>query len=473
MASCCRRGLASTLAVLLLRGCVAKVVDGAVQLSSLNTEQYLTKFSFSPQAQVRVNGSFHTDERDYLDNHPHALTLCLFDDKAWPKFTDALKKGSLSKERQLMSTWRTKVTPQTDQHAPGTQPRHEFTFDEYPAFPKWRAHYWFAVVMDCYLEEYDAHPPLMHFRLSFFNGGSQLPADEDAMPTINLAALVLMLGYGVFYAWAVRTQWLELKQGHLITLVFAAAYALQLASIACELSHLRVYAADGKGLRWRHTWLALDFASGLLQSVSELVISVLLIALAFGWTLGLESQEPIDGWAGRVIAGLQKPSQLLHGARSPASLLLLGVALAQLVLQGLGRRYEEDFNNFHDHEHWPGRCLVAIRLGMCGLFVWALSRSARVERQSEVLSFLRKLGLFGTAWFLCLPLLVLLAMAAPPYRRHQLVAGGSVMLQAVALALLSTLFLRQSEFYRISSLAHLGSVFDLQYARASTKLAVD
>ena len=62
---------------------------------------------------------------------------------------------------------------------------------------------------------------------------------------------------------------LGVSQLHLITVVFALAYALQAASVLCELCHLRAFAADGKGLRWRHTWLALDFGSGLLQSISE------------------------------------------------------------------------------------------------------------------------------------------------------------------------------------------------------------
>lgn len=82
--------------------------------------------------------------------------------------------------------------------------------------------------------------------------------------------------------------------------------------------------------------------------------------------------------------------------------------------------------------------------------------------------------LLGSLWFVCLPLLVLLAFALPPYRRHQVVAGGSIVLQAVALALLSTLFLQRSEYYRISSLAHLGSVFDAGFsAGRSNKIAVD
>jgi hypothetical protein len=94
------------------------------------------------------------------------------------------------------------------------------------------------------------------------------------MPLVNSVALVAMVCYGLAYFLSLYSQFHAQKQYHLITLVFAAAYALQAASVLCELCHLRAFAYDGKGLRWRHTWLALDFASGLLQSVSELIISV-------------------------------------------------------------------------------------------------------------------------------------------------------------------------------------------------------
>jgi hypothetical protein len=141
------------LIVALLAGSAsAKVVDGVARLSSQDTEIYLTKFSFSPRVQVRVNGSFHTDERDYLDNHPHALTLCLYSDSDWPKFLNAMKRGSLCKERQLLATWSTKVSPVYDTQPKGAKPMHKFEFDAHVATPKQRAHYWFAMVMDCYLE---------------------------------------------------------------------------------------------------------------------------------------------------------------------------------------------------------------------------------------------------------------------------------------------------------------------------------
>ena len=139
------------------------------------------------------------------------------------------------------------------------------------------------------------------------------------------------------------------------------------------------------------------------------------------------------------------------------------------------RRYEEDFNNFHDFEHAPGLALLAIRLALCALFLWALRRSRRVERQREVLAFLERLMWFGGVWFVCLPALVLLALALPPYRRHQLVAGGSILVQGLALGLLSTLFSEGSEYYSISSLAHVGGVFNQPSTKryGGTKLAVD
>ena len=116
-----------------------------------------------------------------------------------------------------------------------------------------------------------------------------------------------------------------------IVLLFGLAYALQTFSVLCELMHLRRYASDGKGLRWRHTWLALDFLSGLTQSCSELLISVLLIGLGFGWTLGLESQAPIEGFIGKLLSGLHAPGKLLRGLRSPSTILLGLIGASQLV----------------------------------------------------------------------------------------------------------------------------------------------
>ena len=71
---------------------------------------------------------------------------------------------------------------------------------------------------------------------------------------------------------------------------------------------------------------------------------------------------------------------------------------------------------------------------------------------------------------------MLVAAALPPYKRHPVVAGGTLLLQSVALGLLSSLFLRDSEFYKISSLSQLGFSLDASFERSSgrpQKMAVD
>jgi hypothetical protein len=78
-----------TLLALLSAPAGGKIVEGVVKLSSQDTEMYVTKFSFSPKVYSTINGTFHTDEREYFDNHPHSLMLCLYDDVAWPKFQTA------------------------------------------------------------------------------------------------------------------------------------------------------------------------------------------------------------------------------------------------------------------------------------------------------------------------------------------------------------------------------------------------
>ena len=389
-----------------------------------------------------------------------------------------MTKGSLCVDRQRLASWSTKIVPRhsNQKYKPGEAARHDFFFSATLFSPggTHQAHYWFGMLMDCYLEEYDAHPPPMQYALLFMNGDSQLPADEDGMRHINLFTLVAMALYGAVYFYQLYERWTRLKQCHLITLIFLLAYFLQALSVLCEVQHLSRFIGDGKGLRWRHTWFALDFVSAVAQGASELIISFVLIALAFGWTLGLQSQEPVAGALGKLLAGFQRPGQLLRGLRSPAAVLLLVLASAQVVLQARGRAFEEDFNNFHDFEHWPGMALIGMRVALCALFVFALRRSIRLGGEKEVLSFLSRLRLLGCIWFLCFPGVVACATVLPPYRRHQLVAGGAIALQSAALMLLSTLFMQRSEYYKISSLAHVGSVFEGGFrAGRSKKLCVD
>ena len=215
-----------TASFLLLATAWAKVIDGTVKLSSQDTEKYMAKFSFSAFNTAHIKGEFHVEGAGvYFDDHQHSLKLCLYDEGQWAKFQTALKTGSLCQERERLASWKTDRIQPTMNY---DKARRDFAFESHLTAPKGHAHYWFAVLMDCYLEEYDAHPPAMHYHITMTNGQSHLPADESGMRTINLLTLLAMGGYGVWCAISAYAHMRRSGQVHLIALIFYAAYALQI-----------------------------------------------------------------------------------------------------------------------------------------------------------------------------------------------------------------------------------------------------
>lgn len=198
------------------------------------------------------------------------------------RYNTAIVKGSLCTTRLQMAIFR-RLVPLGDLQEGETEDVN-FAMDN-PIKPEQNSHYWYGIVADCSLEEYDAHPPRIKYNIVFKNGDSHLPADEDGMFGSHLFVLILMLGFLVALALGIRKSLNDTKQVHLAVLIVLAAAVFQLFSVGCELCHLAVYMSNGKGLRWRYSWFPLDFYSEVWQGLSELLIQFMLISLAFGWTI--------------------------------------------------------------------------------------------------------------------------------------------------------------------------------------------
>eukprot|EP00667_Euglena_gracilis_P011494 EG_transcript_11731 len=453
-----------------LSPCDGKVVTGIVQLSSAFTESYVSKFSFSQKRNGYIAGRFYTlGSEKYFGGEAHDLSIALFDDDAWDRFHAAFAQGTLCNDRRALATWTHHIKPATTDDPHNPEHGEDFYFEvEVPTLDH-RAHYWYAVMVDCQLEQYDAHPPAIIYEMTFLNGNSHVPADEEGMYEVCFVVMVGMISFIVFISMQIWDQWKSTGQIHLIVVLFSFAYLAQTAAIVCEFLHLRTYMYDGQGLRFRHTWLALDFLADMLQGLSELLISFVLICMAFGWTLS----SPMS-----LITGARSPGGLAaifsQPADAGAALVFFSIFLLQTVLQYLGRQYEDDFTQFHDYEHNPGYGLLALRVLSCVAFWIGTMGTIRSSRNADVASFLGRLTFIGTAWFLAFPILVISTSFMAPYNRHAVVAGGSIVLQSAALALFLKLFLSHSEYYKISSLSKMGTLFQsggsLAHAR---KLATD
>lgn len=305
--------------------------------------------------------------------------------------------------------------------------------------------------------------------------------------------LVCLAVFAVLYVKLARDQYTDHKTLHLVTLLLGFSLACQFAAVACELVHLLVYQHDGLGLRFRHTWFALDFFSQVFQQASELSVAFVLICVAAGWTL----------------SGSFSMAAFLSSPKGIASIGLS--SLASLILQLAGRKYEDDFSSFHNHEHWPGVCLMVLRTLLGLVFLLSLARSlgyfsalflaasqpfpppharlvqlltiahgrpgyvvsagdengggGAVEGLRSVVQFV---GLLGGIWFLSFPACGLVSGLLHPASRHAFVTSVTLIAQCTVLGFLVHAFLdKSSAFSKASSIRTMGTVFSLGAAGAA------
>lgn len=191
--------------------------------------------------------------------------------------------------------------------------------------------------------------------------------------------------------------------------------------------------------------------------MSELIISFVLISLGFGWTL-IDVSETESIGLGTSIYQLRKFISKFT-TLSPATLFAVAQAIIQVVLEMLGRKYDDDFNQFHDHEHWPGYTLMLLRIVLCVVFNTAILKLCGVSQDTSLKGFLFKLQIAGSIWYLAFPLAVFVSALLPAYKRHSLVTMAAILVQSFALVSLVFLFFYEGEYFKISSLSKMGGVF--------------
>jgi len=476
-------------------------VHEAVQLTSIDTEAYLTKFVVDKGANLQLAVQLHLDDA-FWDVGKHTLEIDVFNEKGFETFRTLLEKGSLCDQRLKHAHKRYAVT-----RKPATRLQVQLGYGVSDA---WRnegpSQVFYIYATDCALEFYNAKSvPSVKYDLEIQTEHlGHLPSDEWGLLTFNFFFFLALSGLFAMLLLRCKELYRKHKQVHIFVLVVAGAYALQIVSLFCEMCHLIVYNWNGKGLRWRHTFFALDFVAEIAQGTSEHLVALLLIFLACGWTTtnlhdfvqsvstttaaaiaanggsgigpvssGGGSQDPTLVQVGlRVLAkALQHPKvnkmarTLTKQLRSPAQSIFRKVSLGglfvawltalHLALEMLGRQYHDEFSQFHDHEHWPGRCILFLRLVLWCMFVTgAYMTYSSCKKQTDLRKSMLNLALFGSIWLLAFPVSVLFADMLAPRFRHRVVYIGSVLLQTVALHYLVYLGLFSKTFTKVSSIAN-------------------
>lgn len=443
--------------ICLLSLVASKHVVGKLQLSSQVTEQYIAKFSLQQGATGLIMANFSVDGADpYFDNHPHKLQLTIFNDADWAVFQKQLTEGSLCNQRIKEDYKRTFLIHPVHYDPNNEQKSVQFS---HAIKPTEITEFYYFLVSDCYLEEYDAHPGRMTYKISFLHNGSQLPAHESGLPAFYTCMTIFLFLFSSIYGYFVSKNVGSLGQLHLIVILLGTAIVSQLTSVFCETIHLYVYLQNGFGLRWKHSYIPLDFFAEILQGLSELIVAFVLIALSFGWTI--------------AIPKLASSSfQAFYRFSGTSFLCFTGMALIQVTLELLGRGYEDDFNQFHDFEHWPGYLLILFRLSQFGIFGYGVRSTLKYSNEDATTSFFYRLAIFGTLWFVTFPVMVVVSSFLPSYWRHSFVTGSAIFAQSLALMLLTKLMLSKGQYYKISSMSQMGTVFGGESFK-SRKIGID
>ena len=369
---------------------------------------------------------------------------------------------------------------------------------------------------NCFLIHFSFHQDLPSLKYDLeikSETHGHLPSDEWGLLTFNLFAALLL---SALFAWLLLkclSEYQKHKQIHVFVLIVGGAYALQILSLVCEACHLIVYNWNGRGLRWRHTFFALDFVSEIAQGTSEHLVALLLIFLGCGWTTmnlhdlvqsvstsaaskptaigsGGKDMDLISACVQAVKGVIQSPKvrrlvrmtakQLGSPVKNIFNQVSLGgvfvvfLTFVNLTLEMLGRQYHDEFSQFHDHEHWPGKCILLVRVALWLTFITgAFMTYSGCKKQSELRKSMKNIALFGSIWLLAFPVSVVIAEMMAPRWRHRFVYTSSVLLQLIALQYLVYLCFFSRSFTKISSIAvpSKANTLPSESVKATTKQA--
>lgn len=323
-----------------------------------------------------------------------------------------------------------------------------------------RSHYWYFVVDDCSLEQYyhDNKVPKIHFELDVrsYRGRlrktfTHLSADERVL--IDMHGITFILSGLVALGLLATVLWrLHDKSNnhsvHAAVLWIGGAAALDATATLCELVHLSTYQANGIGFYF------MDALSAHMEACCDAAIMIFLLSIAAGWTLPSSvvhvNNNGLDGNPVQtLIASLAHP--ISQGIRGPSGILAAIIFGLHSVLAQWGRVYDDDFESYHELEHWPGRLLMGFRCVMGLLFVVAVQQTI-LSSSSSVPQNLKKFyilfSIAGFFWFESLPVWTWFCSWALPYHlRRPCVFAGTALLQSISILILAWLVTTHSTAY--------------------------
>lgn len=363
------------LVALVIAACVG--VRAEVVLRNVHTTDsfvFLGKFCFDFTPPGTVSGTLDL----VLETKEEAMHLAFYDDEdnSWP----AVYGSSLSCSEKLDMA---KNPPGPVQAVSNGWKYHLSVLESM------RPRFWYAVLAKC---DKEATEPLrFSYQLTFLNKGVShfSSEDEGLLPMYTLFLVVWALGAAAqWYALHLIRQ--SEERVHPVVALLSLAVGFELASLALFSLHWLVYSGNGIGLVD-----ALTFGQ-FFSVTSLLLLTVLLMLLAKGWTISTEVLEN----------------------RAEVALPMVALTIGYLILEAWGSIMRDQANTLFIFDTAAGWLIVLVHVGLFLWFTWRTQQTYDAESDPEKKQFYERFRIVFGAWFLALPVIVVsAAMFLEPYQR--------------------------------------------------------
>jgi hypothetical protein len=286
-----------------------------------------------------------------------------------------------------------------------------------------RAYIWYVVATDC--GNNFASPT----RLKFEFVAKQENGDHFSVEMLGCywIALVELL----FFVYICYNIFIECKKTlrseqaiHPVTVTLISMVGLHVLSVLCQFIHFHVYSNDGEGLK------ALDVIAELLNMLSQVIGSSLLILIALGYTLLHSKLGNLD-----VVIPIVFIVGVLH-----------------VLLVGFGKIKDDASFKFYENEGVIGWILLVLRIILLAWFVWAVKETSRESPGIKLGNFLAKFLAAGVAYFLSYPVTFIITALFPAYMRYKVMMIGNFIMKLGSYMWMARLFLTRGEYFEVSTL---------------------
>ncbi|CAD8046397.1 unnamed protein product [Paramecium sonneborni] len=248
-------------------------------------------------------------------------------------------------------------------------------------------------------------------------GGQEFSLEEEGLLSVVFVLTIFTI-IGFIYNYSIFKS--ELKKygewdyAYLFVLVVIGLEAIQ---NLLNFIHLIVYNLNGKGIG------AFSTISEIIQVIDNYLLMILLILLAWGWSIEFLDMEDWD----------------IYGP------LAFFIAFAQALIVGLGRLVSSQ-TDYHIYEGWVGYTISLIYLSLAFYFYY--STNQRKKKGDSIENFYCQLKIYGMLFFLAFPFFLFISKLVDPYKSYKIIIMGNMFVRILNIVLMSRLFTGKSSEYQ-------------------------